>query len=109
VASSCCSIASIALRSTTISRDSAGSAARSASSTVRLAAAGEYTRTASSIELRGKDDTPYAVLLVELEEGPRMVSSLVGGDPAKVTIDMPVQLVCERINDEITLPRFKPA
>jgi uncharacterized OB-fold protein len=56
-----------------------------------------------------KDDTPYAVLLVELEEGPRMVSSLVGGDPAKVTIDMPVQLVCERINDEITLPRFKPA
>jgi uncharacterized OB-fold protein len=56
-----------------------------------------------------KDDTPYCVLLVELEEGPRMVSSLVGGDPEKVTIDMPVELVCERINDEITLPRFKPA
>ena len=56
-----------------------------------------------------KDDTPYAVLLVDLEEGPRMVSSLVGGDPEKVTIDMPVVLVCEKIDDEITLPRFRPA
>jgi uncharacterized protein len=56
-----------------------------------------------------KDDTPYAVLLVELEEGPRMISSLVGGDPERVTFDMPVVLVCEKINDEITLPRFKPA
>jgi uncharacterized OB-fold protein len=56
-----------------------------------------------------RDDTPYAVLLVELEEGPRMISSLVGGDPERVTIGMPVQLVCEKINDEITLPRFRPA
>ena len=56
-----------------------------------------------------KDDTPYAVLLVDLEEGPRMVSSLVGGDPEKVTIDMPVVLVCEKITEEVTLPRFRPA
>ena len=56
-----------------------------------------------------REDTPYAVLLVELEEGPRMISSLVGGDPERVTIDMPVRLVFERINDEITLPRFRPA
>src|SRR5262245_31334593 len=51
----------------------------------------------------------YAVLLVELEQGPRMISSLVGGDPEKVTFDMPVQLVCEKVSDEIALPRFKPA
>ena len=56
-----------------------------------------------------RGDTPYAVLLVELEEGPRMISSLMGGDPERVTIDMPVRLVFERINDEITLPRFRPA
>ncbi|MBI2962340.1 MAG: Zn-ribbon domain-containing OB-fold protein [Deltaproteobacteria bacterium] len=56
-----------------------------------------------------KNDTPYAVLLVELEEGPRMISSLVGGDPERVTFDMPVQLVCEKVSDVITLPRFKPA
>lgn len=56
-----------------------------------------------------KGDTPYAVLLVELEEGPRMISSLVGADPEQASFDMPVQLVCEKITDEISLPRFKPA
>jgi hypothetical protein len=38
-----------------------------------------------------------------------MIRSLVDGDPERVTIDMPVELVCEKINDEITLPRFRPA
>ncbi|HEX4892841.1 MAG TPA: Zn-ribbon domain-containing OB-fold protein [Hyphomicrobiaceae bacterium] len=56
-----------------------------------------------------KQDTPYAVLLVELAEGPRMISSLVDGDPMTVGFDMPVELVCERISDEVVLPRFKPA
>ncbi len=56
-----------------------------------------------------KRDVPYAVLLVDLEEGPRMISSLVGAKPESVTFDMPVQLVCEKASDEITLPRFRPA
>lgn len=56
-----------------------------------------------------RNDTPYAVLLVELEEGPRMISSLVDGDPEKVDFDMAVQLVCERVSDAIALPRFRPA
>jgi uncharacterized OB-fold protein len=56
-----------------------------------------------------KDDTPYAVLLVKLEEGPHMISSLVDGDPEKVDFDMPLQLVCEKLSDEVTLPRFRPA
>lgn len=55
-----------------------------------------------------KDATPYAVLLVELEEGPRMISSLVGGDVDTVTFDMPVRLVCEQISADIFLPRFTP-
>lgn len=56
-----------------------------------------------------KGDTPYAVLLVELEEGPRMISSLIDGDPMKVTFDMPVVLVCEPVSEAISLPRFRPA
>lgn len=55
-----------------------------------------------------KHDTPYAVLLVELAEGPRMISSLVQGDPARVRIGMPVELVCERVSPEVVLPRFRP-
>ena len=56
-----------------------------------------------------KADVPYAVLLVELREGPRMISTFVGGDPAEVTFDMDVMLVCEQVSDEITLPRFTRA
>jgi uncharacterized OB-fold protein len=56
-----------------------------------------------------KADVPYAVLLVELEEGPRMISTYTGGDPGEVTFDMDVVLVCERVSDELTLPRFRRA
>ena len=56
-----------------------------------------------------KLDTPYAVLLVELEEGPRMISSLVDADPMTVVFDMAVELVCERVNETVVLPRFRPA
>jgi uncharacterized OB-fold protein len=54
-------------------------------------------------------DTPYAVLLVELEEGPRMISTLVGADPATVTFDLAVELVCEAVGADVALPRFRPA
>lgn len=56
-----------------------------------------------------RQDTPYAVLLVELEEGPRMISSLSGADPEQVVFDMKVELVCEPVDSQITLPRFRPA
>ena len=56
-----------------------------------------------------KEDTPYAVLLVELEEGPRMISSLIDGDPMAISFGMPVVLVCELVSETISLPRFRPA
>lgn len=56
-----------------------------------------------------KQDTPYAVLLVQLDEGPRMISSLVDADPATLEFDMKVELVCEPVNDQVVLPRFRPA
>jgi uncharacterized OB-fold protein len=56
-----------------------------------------------------KGDVPYAVILVELEEGPRMISTFTGGSPESVTFDMDVVLSLERVNEEITLPRFRKA
>jgi uncharacterized protein len=56
-----------------------------------------------------KDDVPYAVLLVELAEGARMISTYIGGPVEDVTFDMPVELVFEKASDEITLPRFRKA
>jgi uncharacterized protein len=54
-----------------------------------------------------KADLPYAVLLIDLEEGPRMISAYTGGKPEEVTFDMDVVLVCEPINQDVTLPRFR--
>jgi uncharacterized OB-fold protein len=54
-----------------------------------------------------KDEVPYAVLLVELAEGPRMISTYTGGPPDDVTFDMDVQVVFEIVSDEIALPRFR--
>jgi uncharacterized protein len=56
-----------------------------------------------------KGDVPYAVILVELEEGPRMISTFTGGAPGEVTFDMDVVLVLDRQNEDITLPRFRKA
>ena len=56
-----------------------------------------------------KADLPYAVLLIDLEEGPRMISTYTGGKAEEVTFDMDVVLVCEPVNEDITLPRFRRA
>ena len=56
-----------------------------------------------------KADVPYAVLLVELAEGPRMISTLIGSDPKDVTFDMDVELAFDQVSDHITLPRFRKA
>jgi hypothetical protein len=53
---------------------------------------------------------PYVIAIVELDEGPRMMSNLVGAtmDPASVRIGMPVEVVFEDVSDTIALPRFRP-
>ena len=54
---------------------------------------------------------PYIIAVVELAEGPRMMTNLVGidPDPAKLTKDMSVEVVFQDLTDEITLPLFRPA
>ncbi|TMC63833.1 MAG: OB-fold domain-containing protein [Chloroflexota bacterium] len=52
-------------------------------------------------------DTPYNVAVVQLEEGPRMMSNIVETDPAELRVDLPVTVVFDAVNDDIHLPRFK--
>lgn len=54
-------------------------------------------------------EVPYAVVLVKLEEGPKLISNLVGIAPRDIRIGMPVRVVYEPLSDEITLPKFAPA
>lgn len=51
---------------------------------------------------------PLAVALVELEEGTRLISNVVGVDPAKLEIGMPVEVTFESFGDDLTLPLFRP-
>jgi len=54
-------------------------------------------------------EVPYAVIIVRLAEGAKMVSNLVGVPAQQVRIGMPVRVVFEDITDEVTLPKFAPA
>lgn len=54
------------------------------------------------------DDVPYVVAIVELEEGVRMMSNVVGCPTDRVTCDMPVEVVFEKATDGFTLPKFRP-
>ncbi|MFC8506298.1 bifunctional MaoC family dehydratase N-terminal/OB-fold nucleic acid binding domain-containing protein [Streptomyces sp. NPDC057411] len=52
-------------------------------------------------------DPPYAVGLIELAEGVRMVSNVIGVPYDKVRIGMPVRLEFLRVDDELELPVFR--
>lgn len=53
---------------------------------------------------------PLTVAIVELEEGPRMISNIVGCDPDRIEVGMTVQVAFEPIDDsDVLLPVFAPA
>ncbi len=54
------------------------------------------------------NDTPYNVAIVQLQEGPRMMSNIVDIDPGELRVDLPVTVVFDQVTDMITLPRFRP-
>ncbi|WP_153395552.1 Zn-ribbon domain-containing OB-fold protein [Ornithinicoccus halotolerans] len=52
-------------------------------------------------------DTPYVVALIDLAEGPRMLSAVVGCEPGQVRIGMPVRVRFTAGADH-PLPLFEP-
>jgi uncharacterized OB-fold protein len=50
---------------------------------------------------------PYAVALIELAEGVRMISNVVGVPPDKVRIGQPVRLDFQEFEDALVLPVFR--
>jgi uncharacterized OB-fold protein len=50
----------------------------------------------------------YIVVLVELEEGVRLVSNLVDIEPESVSIGMPVQVRFDTFDGDVVLPVFVP-
>lgn len=56
-----------------------------------------------------KADVPYVLALVQLEEGVRLMTNIVGCAPEAVRIDLPVKVVYDDVTPEFTLPKFSPA
>jgi uncharacterized protein len=52
---------------------------------------------------------PYAVVVAELEEGPRLVGNLRGLEPAALALDLPVVVEIEPVSDAVGLLWFRPA
>ena len=54
---------------------------------------------------------PYAIAVVKLAEGPRMMTNIVecAQTPDALQLDMPLEVVFAKQNDTITLPFFRPA
>ena len=54
---------------------------------------------------------PFTVAVVELEEGPRMMCNILECEPSPevLQLDMDLEVTFEKLNDEISLPQFKPA
>lgn len=54
-----------------------------------------------------KADTPYILALVELAEGPRMLTQLIGLPPEAARIGMRVRVAFDEVTPGITLPKFE--
>lgn len=55
-----------------------------------------------------REAVPYTVVVVELEEGPRIVSNLINCEPKDAYIGMPLEVTFDDVTPEVTLPKFKP-
>ena len=54
---------------------------------------------------------PYAIAVVQLDEGPRMMTNIVNcpQTPEALQLDMPLKVSFSKQSDTITLPLFEPA
>lgn len=53
-------------------------------------------------------EVPYNVAEVELDEGPRVLTNLVGIKNDAIRAGMPVEIVYDDVTTEITLAKFRP-
>jgi uncharacterized OB-fold protein len=50
-------------------------------------------------------EIPYNIAVVETEEGVRLTTQVVGG---RLEIGMPLEVIFERVSDEVAIPKFRP-
>ncbi|SRR5579883_2549973 len=57
-----------------------------------------------------EDELPYAIAIVQLDEGPHLMTNIVGTaiTPENLPAGLPVEVVFTDVNDAISLPKFQP-
>ena len=55
------------------------------------------------------EEVPYVVGYVTHDEGPQIMTNIVGCDPKDVRIGQRVEIVFEDVMPDLTMPKFKPA
>jgi uncharacterized OB-fold protein len=76
-------------------------------------AAGRATLYAYAVNVYGvpfafMEDLPYVLALVDLPEGPRMISNIVGCNPEDLKNGMELEVVFDDVSSEVTLPKWRP-
>ncbi|MBI2963376.1 MAG: Zn-ribbon domain-containing OB-fold protein [Deltaproteobacteria bacterium] len=56
-----------------------------------------------------RDELPYVMAYVDLDEGPRVLSNVVHTPPEEVKIGMAVEVVFEDVDEDLAIPRFRRA
>jgi hypothetical protein len=54
------------------------------------------------------DEVPYVVAYVELDEGVRLCTNVVGCEPEEVEHGLAVEVTFERVSESVALPKFRP-
>ena len=70
-----------------------------------------YSYVISHRKLQHMKELPYIIAIIELEEGPRLMSNIIGvdPDPDRIQCDMLVQVDYVKVTDDVTLPKFRLA
>jgi uncharacterized OB-fold protein len=79
-----------------------------------IEASGKATLYAYAINVYGVpfpfiEDLPYVLGLVDIEEGPRMISNIVGCAHEDLKNGMPLEVVFEEAAEGVVLPKWRPA
>jgi uncharacterized OB-fold protein len=67
-----------------------------------------YTVVRRAMHPAFRKDVPYVLAIVELDEGPRLTTNIIGVPPEDVRVDMPVRAAYHDVTPDLTLLKFEP-
>lgn len=54
------------------------------------------------------EDLPYVLAMVDLPEGPRMISNVVGCSPKELRNGMELEVIFDQVSPDVVLPKWRP-